>query len=236
MLPTIPPAWLAPVDGYCERLDAGLWAEPLNALTNAAFLVAAFLCWRWAAGDRAVRALAVLVAGIGIGSAAFHTAASRLTAVMDVVPIVVFILAYFGLALRRFLAAGPWTTGIALAGFLAASPVVVTALRPWIGGTAGYAPAMIALLAVAGLVALRPGPAHRQAALGLAVTGLVFAVSMTARALDLPLCDRLPIGTHFVWHLLNAVTLALLLVVAFRFRARLTAHERSLTGVGDPAS
>lgn len=25
------------IDIYCERLGPGLWAEPLNALTNAAF-------------------------------------------------------------------------------------------------------------------------------------------------------------------------------------------------------
>jgi hypothetical protein len=26
-----------PIDAYCERLGPGLWAEPLNALTNLAF-------------------------------------------------------------------------------------------------------------------------------------------------------------------------------------------------------
>ena len=36
--------WMAPLDGYCERLGPGLWAEPLNFLSNAAFLVAAIWC------------------------------------------------------------------------------------------------------------------------------------------------------------------------------------------------
>jgi hypothetical protein len=36
-----------PIDAYCERLGPGLWAEPLNALTNLAFIVAALICaWR----------------------------------------------------------------------------------------------------------------------------------------------------------------------------------------------
>ena len=35
----------------------------------------------------------------------------------------------------------------------------------------------------------------------------VFAVSLTARTLDRPLCTDIPIGTHFVWHILNAVVL-----------------------------
>lgn len=33
--------WTAPLDDYCERLGIGLWAEPLNASSNAAFLIAA---------------------------------------------------------------------------------------------------------------------------------------------------------------------------------------------------
>ena len=31
---------LTPVDLYCERTGAGLWAEPANALTNLAFIAA----------------------------------------------------------------------------------------------------------------------------------------------------------------------------------------------------
>ena len=33
--------WFEAVDGYCERIDASVWSEPLNALTNIFFLVAA---------------------------------------------------------------------------------------------------------------------------------------------------------------------------------------------------
>jgi hypothetical protein len=36
---------------------------------------------------------------------------------------------------------------------------------------------------------------------------VVFAVSLTARTVDRPLCTDIPIGTHFVWHILNAVVL-----------------------------
>jgi hypothetical protein len=33
------------VDGYCERVAPGLWGEPLNAVSNIAFLVAAVAVW-----------------------------------------------------------------------------------------------------------------------------------------------------------------------------------------------
>lgn len=36
----------APLDIYCERTGPGLWAEPLGALSNLAFFVAAWMLWR----------------------------------------------------------------------------------------------------------------------------------------------------------------------------------------------
>ncbi len=37
--------WLAPIDAYCERLGPGVWAEPVNALTNLAFLAGAAIAY-----------------------------------------------------------------------------------------------------------------------------------------------------------------------------------------------
>ena len=34
-------AWTTPIDAYCERVAQGLFGEPLNALSNLAFFVAA---------------------------------------------------------------------------------------------------------------------------------------------------------------------------------------------------
>ena len=101
--------WWAPIDIYCERTGAGFWSEPFNALSNAAFLVAALWSFRLArrtGADDAVKALAALVFAIGIGSFAFHSFAVRWAALADVIPIATFIYAYFGLALRRFLGLG----------------------------------------------------------------------------------------------------------------------------------
>ena len=38
--------WLAPVDAYCERTGPEYWSEPVNALTNLAFLLAALVMAR----------------------------------------------------------------------------------------------------------------------------------------------------------------------------------------------
>ena len=41
--------WFETIDAYCERTDATLWSEPLNALSNLAFIaafVASVYCYR----------------------------------------------------------------------------------------------------------------------------------------------------------------------------------------------
>jgi len=90
------------MDGYCERLDPGFWAEPVNALTNAAFLVAALVMWRRSAGIAEARWLAGVLFAIGVGSFLFHTFATVWAVISDVVPILVFTLSYIWLAMRDY--------------------------------------------------------------------------------------------------------------------------------------
>src|ERR1700719_1867743 len=82
--------WSTPVDLYCERADPSFWAEPVNALTNAAFLVAALLAFlEWHRGtrrDMAQLALIGVVALVGLGSFLFHAIATRGAALFDVIP------------------------------------------------------------------------------------------------------------------------------------------------------
>ena len=41
----------------------------------------------------------------------------------------------------------------------------------------------------------------------LAVGASILCVSLTARSIDEPLCHAFPLGTHFLWHILNGVML-----------------------------
>ena len=86
--------WLTAVDIYCERTDASFWSEPINALTNLAFLFAAGLLWSRAQDQRALRLLAILIGLIGLGSFLFHTFGNRLTGLLDVFFIAAFIVAF----------------------------------------------------------------------------------------------------------------------------------------------
>jgi len=41
----------------------------------------------------------------------------------------------------------------------------------------------------------------------LLMAAAIFAVSLTFRTVDAPICAAVPIGTHFMWHLLNGCVL-----------------------------
>lgn len=206
--------WHTPIDAYCERLDPGFWAEPVNAITNASFLLAALVAFRFARQrdglDPAVGLLLMLMIAIGVGSFLFHTVATRWARLADTLPITLFIVSYLVLTLRRgFGLAWPWAAVLGLA-FLPLSGVLGGAARALtggaLGGSTGYLPALLALVVCGGLLQRRGNAAGRA----LLLAAALFLVSLTFRTLDQPLCPVFPLGTHFAWHLLNGVLLGYL--------------------------
>lgn len=218
--------WLAPVDGYCERLAPGYWAEPVNALTNLAFVIAALVMAQRMglapgraaqlapAAKASARGLVGMLAAIGIGSWLFHTHANRLTGVMDVLPILGFILGYLYLAARDFLALGRGVAGAVAAGFIPFAAVLAPLIAqvPGLRAAAGYAPVVV-LIAAFALVLRARAPATAR---GLAIGAGLLSLSLVARSLDAPLCDVWPMGTHFLWHLINALMLGWMIEVWWR--------------------
>ena len=203
--------WTEPLNNYCERLDASFWSEPVNAITNASFILAAlvaFLMWRKRApGDWLALALILITLATGIGSFLFHTFANRWSLLADVIPIALFIHVYLFAALNRFLGLRwYWAAGITGL-FFVASPFAGRLFAPLVGSSAGYLPALAAIFIVAALA----WRSNARLAKGLAAAGVVFAASLTFRTLDMPVCGSLALGTHFMWHILNGLVLFLLL-------------------------
>ncbi len=203
--------WLARVDGYCERTGPEYWSEPINAITNAAFLIAAIYLWPRLRGMRTGQVLAVILGVIGVGSYLFHTHANRLTGLMDVLPIVVFILAYVFVATRDFLGQMRWVAGIAALAFIPYAIVLTPMFRalPFFEVSAFYWPVPVLILGYAVILRAR-APATAR---GLAVGAGILAVSLTFRSVDEALCDAVPVGTHFMWHILNGVMLGWMIEV-----------------------
>ncbi|MFC7703821.1 ceramidase domain-containing protein [Plastorhodobacter daqingensis] len=206
--------WTRTINAYCERSDASYWSEPVNALTNAAFLIAAFVLWRRVRGQGLplAEALVAILAVIGLGSFLFHTHATVWAAMADVLPILVFILVYIFAANLHYWRLSLWVALGATALFFPFAGLAAPALRaviPGLGGSAPYA-AVALLIVIYGTALLRR---HPETGRGLLVGAAILAASITFRALDQPACGVFPLGTHFLWHVLNATMLGWMIEV-----------------------
>lgn len=205
--------WSTPIDLYCERTTAAFWAEPVNAISNFAFLIAAlaaFMAWRKdGKGDAAILALIVAATAVGLGSFTFHTLATRGAMLLDVVPIGIFMYGYFLLALRRFLKLSWMLSVVGVLAFMSSSIGLASVVpRAVLNGSSGYFPSLAALFCL-GLI-IREHPVGKT----LLHASALFAVAIAFRIVDLDLCPALPLGTHFLWHICNGGVIYLALRAA----------------------
>lgn len=206
------------VDGYCERTDFTYWSEPVNAITNAAFLIAALVMWRRVRGEGLPLAnwLCAVLAMIGIGSWLFHTHATIWGAIADVAPIALYILLYIFAANRDFWNMRlPWAL-IATAGFFpfAALTIPIFQSLPFFEVSAGYWPVPL-LIAIYAIALYRRSP---ETSRGLAIGAAILVLSLGFRSVDEMFCAGFPLGTHFMWHILNGIMLGWMIEVYRRHR------------------
>ena len=153
--------------------------------------------------------MAILMILIGLASFSFHTFANRLTGLLDVLAIALYLVAF------AFLIPKQWSRNSLLIQLgsvlmLIVSIVLTQSLMsylkpalPWLP-SGMYLGAWLALIVYALITQCSNMPAARF--LWLAV--IVFPISLLSRQLDMPLCDLIG-GSHWLWHLLNGLTLFL---------------------------
>lgn len=219
--------WLTQIDLYCERVTPAFWAEPLNALSNLSFILAAL--WGWSSAlkrgrlESSTKVLCALVAAIGLGSFLFHTSANLWSSFADVVPIWSFVALYMLVVFLRLTGRGELTKArllivlpvllLSLSWILfSGSATQVSASQDALNGSGQYTPALIGLWVFA-LISIKK---KRSFWPWVVCAALVFTLSLIARTYDLALCTNFAIGSHFIWHLLNGLMIAFLLQALIR--------------------
>ena len=202
---------------YCERLQPGMWAEPANLFSNVGFLLAGGWalnrCRRLAPGVQHwdLWTLALLILVIGAGSALWHSFHTPWAKTLDIVPILLFIHLYLYTFLHRQLGLHVAAAIMATLLYFVASKAFTGLVNPHLlHGSIFYLPALVALAALAVWSYAKRMPSRRM----MLVAMLLFVVSLVFRTIDGDVCAYLPMGTHFLWHLLNACLLAVLVAVA----------------------
>ena len=216
--------WGRFIDGYCERTGPEFWSEPINAATNAAFLIAAYVMWRRTGGRLPMAtALIVLLAAIGVGSFLFHTFATVWAAAADTTPIGLFVLLYVFAANLRFWGWTWWGATFATLAFIPYAVIATAGFEelPFFVISAFYWPIPL-LIALYGLVLLGRVP---ETGRGLLIGAGILTVSLVARSVDEIACGAFPLGTHWLWHLLNAIMLGWMIEV----------YRRHMEGAGEGA-
>jgi hypothetical protein len=189
------------MDAYCERVGPGLLAEPLNAVSNISFLLAAWAAWllakRTGTLSAGVRALIALAALVGIGSILWHTYPTMPTLILDIVPILIFLIWFIWLYARNVIGMRSLFAVASVRAFLLGTFLAF----PFAGvlhGALVYTPGLIVALVLGVFHATERTVARFTL---LAAAG-VYSAALFFRTLDNEVCPVLPIGTHFLWHFL----------------------------------
>lgn len=197
------------IDIYCERVAPGLWAEPLNAATNLSFIIAAVFAYKFAKERDALTQhsvlLILLMCAIGVGSTLFHTFATKLTQLSDVLPILFYQIAFIWFYSLNAIRLGLMKTAGLFIVFMVMTVLSEMAPSHILNGSLGYAPSITFLLGFG----IWHYKTKQQEPFVLLFAGLIFAVSLTFRSIDMAVCETLVIGTHFLWHVLNGCVLYL---------------------------
>ena len=195
------------IDIYCERTDFTVFAEPVNALTNLAFFIAAAFLYALARREQALDwksgLLIALILVIGTGSTLFHTLATVWAMLTDSLPIMAFQISFMVLYVRFALGWKCWRSAAMLAAFLLAMFAAMSAPRGTLNGSVEYIPALV-FVTILGVLHLKYAVRER---FGLLVASGIFALSLTLRSIDEAICSAYPMGTHFLWHCLNGCVL-----------------------------
>ena len=197
---------LSTMDEYCERTAAGLLAEPLNAFSNASFLIAAWaafmLAERTGKSTPEIRALIALGFSVGVGSVLWHTYPTKTTLILDIVPIALFIMWYIRVYTRRVAGMRSWSAAAAAAAFLAATYFAMSYAKI-LHGAPVYTPGLIVVL----ILGIYHAVSQKTARFLLLSTAGIYFTALVFRTLDQEVCSFMTTGTHFVWHsLIGLVT------------------------------
>jgi hypothetical protein len=211
------------IDQYCERTSAGIWNEPFNAISNMAFVIVAIWAWQISAAkanrDITEKLLIAMAGSIGVGSFLFHTFATRWAELADVLPIWSFVAVFTLVTIYRMTGHNRIKTGwiavlatgvcLLLVQFTGQSVISDGTQQPLpLNGSLQYAPALLALIIFTVSAQLNR---HKVRDSLLAAT-LLFLLSLVFRTVDPQYCLATNgIGTHFIWHLLNAAMIGVLL-------------------------
>ena len=210
---------------YCERTAQGLLSEPLNSITNLAFIIISILILKRYRGEKYSVIFGSLIGLIGIGSFLFHTIPTKMTGLLDIIAILLLILFYLFIINNSVL------------NFSKIFSLVITLVSPviyfYIGnelkgsisflGDSSFYIIILMHLFIIYLFALKE---KIEGSFYILLANIIFAISILFRAVDNHICNINFYGTHFLWHILNSLVLYTLVFFIYKNKSCKTASPK----------
>ena len=205
--------WFKVLDEYCERVSPSFWSEPLNAISNISFLIAAYFAFRLTmkqqGNGKGGYWLSAILVTVGLGSFLFHTFANLWSMFADIIPIYLFqitLIGLYGAAFATFYRK-PKILGILILFIIFFGLTIIFSRFPReiLNGSLSYASALIMLLLIAGHQYRISSRQH----VTLFIATTLFAIAIVFRTVDSQICNHFVFGTHFLWHSIDGIVLYL---------------------------
>ena len=208
--------WFHPLNNYCERQLAGFWGEPVNTLTNLIFIALGLILALKTKANRFCFYFSLQIIAIGIASSIFHTFANNLGAFLDIASIIVFGMTYIFAVNLCFLNVSYFLSfliAMLLVPFSFAVSFLTMVSLGELNGSSWYISFVILFLIYAFLLRRICSDFSRV----LLYSTAFFVLSIIFRSIDHAFCNIIPVGTHFIWHIMNGILLSLLVWSFYRF-------------------
>ena len=184
---------------YCETA-ASYW---LNIISNVAHIAAAYFAYRYLITNKIktklLFILTLLVFLIGIGSTLWHAFPMPLTDFADSFPIGLFAFLTTYVLFQKVV-----PHKVLVFGMLLFVTVFILLLEP-LHLLQGSFPYIVILTVLAGILIKIKQKYQKIPSLWISVL-VLFGIAILFRTIDFVTCDFFGIGTHFIWHILVAIT------------------------------
>lgn len=192
---------------FCERQGGtGLLSEPVNVFTNVVFFIVAWLLFQKLKNKKVPKTLHLFVPlsiAIGTGSVLFHIFHNPFTNLIDGLPILITMLLFVFLFMRSVFKSKRMILVILLIFFILQLTLYISGYRNVENVSVRH---LINIFAFPLLIIIAFKKFSPQIHL-LVFAFISYAVAIALRFLEPAICQAFPIGTHFTWHILNALVI-----------------------------
>ena len=201
------------MDFYCERTNEQIFNEPVNAISNIFFIIVSLSLikiLRRNQSNKIYYIQPILIFFIGIGSFLFHLKPNIITLYSDVIPIFLFSLSFIFFFNRDVININYLNNALLFLLFFFLFLFITPKINYEIlNGSEFYFANYFFLTMYTIWLYLKKSDFFQLLLLGF----IFFNLSILLRSLDNHICEYFSIGTHFLWHFLNAYLLKILTLV-----------------------